>query len=83
MASKAKADLVVIFYDDSDPRNRGWAYNVIVDGEHTSGPLESKRQDAGLRTLHAQLRREFGAGTVAIPAVSAFRPTAGLGWEAR
>lgn len=77
-------DRAVIFFDRSDPQNRGWAYNVILHGEHTSGALDSRRAGVKLSTLHRQLVREFRRGSITIPALSEWTPARdGNGWAYR
>lgn len=82
MAKTINPELVSIYYDETDPRNPGWAYNVRTADGDTSGPLTSRRRDAGLLGLLRQLRREFRSGSVALPGATKFRQVAG-GWEAR
>lgn len=73
-------DYVTIFFDEQDPSNRGWAYNVIIDGDHTSGGLDlDAAPDMGKRQVYDALVEE--CPTIAIPDYADFRAVPG-GWEA-
>jgi hypothetical protein len=58
----------VIFFDSQDAKNAGWAYNVVADGDHTSGSLGHTRRSVSMATLVRSLRREFREGSLEIPA---------------
>jgi len=82
--TKRTPDLAVIYYDTTDPRNKGWAYNVVVDGDHESDALPHRRLATSLDTLLRSLRREFRAGQLAVPDINKWREARdGNGWEAR
>lgn len=79
--NQATAEYAMIWYDESDPKNRGWAYNVVVDGDPTSGALMARRRDAQLPALLRELRRGFRC---ALPDSDQWRATQeGQGWEVR
>ena len=78
--TKVKADYCTIFFDDRDPLCRGWAYNVIIDGEHTSGPLDAS-DDASLDELIQALRAELPR--IEIPDKRSWECASDGGFEAR
>ncbi len=81
--STVTPEYVTVFYDTADPKNAGWAYNVIIEGEHTSGPLDARRRDAKLPGLLRLLRAEFRNSGVNLPDEDAFRAVrCSMGWEA-
>lgn len=53
---------IIIFYDEQDPRNRGWAYSVQTADACETGALPHRRRAVSLKTLARSLRREYRGG---------------------
>jgi hypothetical protein len=64
---KAIDGAVIYYWDALDASNAGWAYHVIVGGEHEADGLPHRRRAVSLETLVKSLRREYRSGTVEIP----------------
>jgi hypothetical protein len=69
-----KPTKIEIWYDTQDPHNHGWAWRSLAwdsrnnrEREICSGPLDSRRADAGLRTLAPQARRSAGCAKTRVP----------------
>lgn len=75
------AEYAVLFWDTTDPQNTGWAYNVVLDGEHTSGGFDTDLDEsADFGEVYALLQAEWMG--VPLPDADEWRETQqGTGWE--
>ena len=79
---------IAIFYDEQDPRNRGWAYSLQTADACESGALPHTRRQVSLATLARSVRQYRGAAPsvrrLVADLTAALRPCgAGDGYEAQ
>lgn len=75
-------EYAVLYLDTTDPQNIGWAYNVVIDGEHTSGGLDTTDERADLGDVLAALRAEWPDAPLPDADSGEWRETRqGTGWE--
>lgn len=73
MSNNNVKTVINFFFDDADPKNKGWAYNTTVttfdeagnpvDKEHDTGAIDVKRRDAGLTTIRRAFFRAAPVGS--------------------
>lgn len=78
-----KIEYATLYWDTTDPQNVGWAYNVVIDGEHTSGGLDTDLDEsADLDDVLAALRAEWQGVPLPDADSGEWRETVeGTGWE--
>ena len=60
-----RAEYATLYWDTMDPGNVGWTYNVVIDGEHTSGGLDvDLPEGADLEDVLAAFRAEWKSAPV-------------------
>lgn len=77
------AEYATLYWDTQDPQNTGWAYNVVIDGEHTSGGLDTVTDEsADLEEVLAAFRAEWKGVPLPDADSGEWRETQqGTGWE--
>lgn len=78
-----KIEYATLYWDSQDPRNTGWAYNVVIDGVHNSGGLYTDLDEsADLDDVLAALRAEWQGVPLPDADSGEWRETVeGTGWE--